>query len=49
MLGLDFADALHHAGSRACVAFVTFVTFEAKGFAGKAKRLALTPPVRLLD
>jgi predicted nucleic-acid-binding protein len=43
--GLDFADALHHAGSRACEAFVTF---DAKGFAGKAKRLALTPPVRLL-
>jgi len=43
--GLDFADALHHAGSRACEAFVTF---NAKGFAGKAKRLALTPPVRVL-
>ena len=43
--GLDFADALHHAGSRACEAFVTF---GAKGFAGKARRLALTPPVRLL-
>ena len=43
--GLDFADALHHAGSRACEAFVTF---DAKGFAGKARRLALTPPVRLL-
>jgi len=43
--GLDFADALHHAGSRACEAFVTF---DAKGFVGKAKRLALTPPVRLL-
>ena len=43
--GLDLADALHHAGSRACDAFVTF---DAKGFAGKAKRLALTPPVRLL-
>lgn len=44
--GLDFADALHHAGSRACEAFVTF---DAKGFAGKARRLALTPPVRLLS
>ena len=43
--GLDFADALHHAGSRACEAFMTF---DAKGFAGKAKRLAITPPVRLL-
>ena len=43
--GLEFADALHHAGSRTCEAFVTF---DAKGLAGKAKRLALTPPVRLL-
>ena len=43
--GLDFADALHHAAARACEAFVTF---DGKGFAGKAKRLALTPPVRRL-
>jgi predicted nucleic-acid-binding protein len=43
--GLDFADALHHAGSRACEAFMTF---DASGFVGRAKRLALTPPVRLL-
>jgi predicted nucleic-acid-binding protein len=43
--GLDFADALHHAGSRTCEAFVTF---DAKRFAGRARRLALTPPVRLL-
>ena len=42
--GLDFADALHHASSRACEAFLTF---DAKGFAGKARRLAITPPVRL--
>ncbi len=42
--GLDFADALHHASSRACEAFLTF---DAKGFAGKAKRLAITPAVRL--
>ena len=41
--GLDFADALHHASSRACEAFLTF---DAKGFAGKARRLAITPPVR---
>lgn len=45
MRGLDFADALHHAGSRACEAFITF---DGRGFAGKARRLALTPPVRLL-
>jgi predicted nucleic-acid-binding protein len=43
--GQDLADALHHASSRACEAFVTF---DAKGFAGKAKRLALTPPVQRL-
>ena len=42
--GLDFADALHHASSRACEAFLTF---DAKGFAGKARRLSITPPVRL--
>ncbi len=42
--GLDFADALHHASSRSCEAFLTF---DAKGFAGKARRLAITPPVRL--
>jgi predicted nucleic-acid-binding protein len=43
--GLDFADALHYASAHACEAFVTF---DGKGFAGKAKRLALTPPVRRL-
>ncbi len=42
--GLDFADALHHASSRACEALLTF---DAKGFAGKARKLAITPPVRL--
>lgn len=42
--GLDFADALHHASSRSCEAFLTF---DAKGFAVKARRLAITPPVRV--
>lgn len=41
--GLDFADALHHASSRACAAFLTFDT---RRFAGRARRMALTPPVR---
>lgn len=41
--GLDFADALHHASSRACEALLTF---DARGFVGKARRLAITPPVR---
>ena|SRR5436309_246257 len=42
--GLDFADALHHASSRSCAAFLTF---DAKRFAKKARQLALTPPVRV--
>ena len=42
--GLDFADALHHASSRACTAFLTFDT---RRFAGRARRMALTPPVRI--
>jgi len=42
--GLDFADALHHASSHACAAFLTF---DARRFAGKARPLAITPPVRL--
>ena len=42
--GLDFADALHHASSRTSEAFLTF---DARGFAGRARRLGITPPVRL--
>lgn len=42
--GLDFADALHHASSRACTAFLTFDT---RRFAGRARRMSLTPPVRV--
>jgi predicted nucleic-acid-binding protein len=42
--GLDFADALHHASSRACEAFLTL---DAKGFTAKARRMAITAPVRL--
>jgi predicted nucleic-acid-binding protein len=42
--GIDFADALHHASSRACEAFLTF---DARRFAAKARRMAITPPVRL--
>ena len=42
--GLDFADALHHASSRACEGFLTF---DVKGFIGTARRLSITPPVRL--
>ena len=42
--GLGFADALHHASSRACEAFRTL---DSNGFAAKARRMAVTPPVRL--
>ena len=41
--GFDFADALHHASSRSCTAFLSF---DARRFARKARRMALTPPVR---
>lgn len=43
--GLDFADALHHASSRGCDAFLTF---DSRRFASKARRLAVTPPVRVV-
>ena len=42
--GLDFADALHHASGRACT---EFLTFDARRFAARARRLAITPPVRV--
>ena len=42
--GLDFADALHHASSHACDALLTF---DAEGSAGKTRRLAITPSVRV--
>lgn len=42
--GLDFADALHWACSKTCS---QMLTFDEKGFAGKAKRLALTPDVTI--
>ena len=44
--GFDFADALHHASSRSCTAFLSF---DARRFARKARRMALTPPVRVPD
>ncbi|MEO8203763.1 MAG: type II toxin-antitoxin system VapC family toxin [Betaproteobacteria bacterium] len=42
--GLDFADALHHASGRACA---EFLTFDARRFAARARKLAITPPVRV--
>jgi predicted nucleic-acid-binding protein len=40
--GLDFADALHHASAAQCV---EFATFDDKGFAKKAMKLAILPRV----
>jgi len=42
--GFDFADALHHASSRACRALITF---DRRRFANRAKRAALVPPVQV--
>ena len=42
--GLDFADALHWASSGTCAALVTF---DDKGFVRRAKRVCLTPEVKL--
>jgi predicted nucleic-acid-binding protein len=42
--GLDFADALHHASGRHCAAFLSF---DARRLANRARRLALTPPVKI--
>jgi predicted nucleic-acid-binding protein len=40
--GMDFADALHLAASHGCE---DLVTFDARRFAGRARRLALKPAV----
>ena len=42
--GFDFADALHHSSSRTCEVLLTFDT---RRFANRARRKALTPPVRV--
>lgn len=42
--GLDFADALHWAGSASCE---RLLTFDDRGFARRAKRLGLKPEVQL--
>jgi predicted nucleic-acid-binding protein len=44
-VGLDLADALHHASYRACEGMATF---DDKKFARRAKRLGLVPGVSLL-
>jgi predicted nucleic-acid-binding protein len=42
--GIDFADALHLAASRACSALLTF---DDRGYARRARGLRLKPPVRI--
>lgn len=42
--GIDFADALHHAASEGCI---EVLTFDDRGYARRATRLGLTPPVRV--
>lgn len=42
--GIDFADALHLAASKACS---ELLTFDDRGFARRAKTLRLKPPVQL--
>jgi len=42
--GIDFADALHLAASAACS---ELLTFDDRGYARRATRLGLTPPVRV--
>ena len=42
--GIDFADALHHAASDACT---ELLTFDDRGYARRAERHQLRPPVRV--
>ncbi|MDG2992373.1 type II toxin-antitoxin system VapC family toxin [Candidatus Synechococcus calcipolaris G9] len=42
--GLDFADALHLAASKNCQ---SFVSFDEKRFARRAKRLNIEPPIQI--
>ncbi len=43
--GIDFADALHLAASKACS---EMLTFDDRGYARRARRLGLKPSVKLL-
>jgi predicted nucleic acid-binding protein len=42
--GIDFADALHLAASEACS---ELLTFDERGYARRARKLGLKPPVRV--
>ncbi len=44
-VGIDFADALHHASYKTCT---SVATFDDRGFARKAKKLGLAPAVTVL-
>jgi len=44
--GLNFADALHHAGYQACT---RVATFDDRRFARRAKRLGMAPAVMVLS
>lgn len=45
-LGIDFADALHHASYRSCD---SVATFDDRRFARRARKLGLTPAVTVLS
>ena len=42
--GIDFADALHLAASKACT---ELLTFDDRGYARRARKLRPKPPVRV--
>jgi predicted nucleic-acid-binding protein len=42
--GIDFADALHLAASKSCS---ELLTFDDRGYARRARKLRLKPPVRI--
>lgn len=44
--GIDFADALHHAGYKACA---SVATFDDRKFARRAKKLGLAPAVMVVS
>jgi predicted nucleic-acid-binding protein len=44
--GIDFADALHHASYKACA---SVATFDDRRFARRARKLGLTPSVKILS
>ena len=45
-MGIEFADALHHSSYKTCD---SVATFDDRKFARRAKKLGLTPPVRVVS